>query len=147
MNENGPLYEIAPFSKWCGDNLKIQTHAIINYVKQTFIMSKVASGKLLFSLIWLSQYTNCSSRRPWWPCLFNEESVHSGHYGHHMGIHCNVVCTSIEIQIICNLFWTPGVISSTILISNKKKSGYTVEYWIFKTAQKFFCQWFFDYKF
>ncbi len=24
--------------------------------------------------------------------------------GHHMGIHCNVACASIEIQIICNLF-------------------------------------------
>ncbi len=38
---------------------------------------------------------------PQWSCLFYEESVHSGHY---TGIHCNVACASIEIQIICNLF-------------------------------------------
>ena len=58
-----------------------------------------------------------------------------------MGIHNNVVCASIEIQIICNLFWAPEVSCHWILVAARyclmiKISGYTVEYWIFKTAQK-----------
>ena len=36
--------------------------------------------------------------------LFHVESFHSGHYGHHTRIHCNVVCASIEIQIISHPF-------------------------------------------
>ncbi len=66
---------------------------------------------------------------PQWPCLFYEESVHSGHYGHHMGIHWNVAYVSIEIQIICNLFWTLEVNCHWILVTAQycfliKKSGY-----------------------
>ncbi len=54
------------------------------------------------------------------------ESVHSGHYGRHMGVQCNVACAFIEIQIICNLFWALEAIchwdfcGSTVLLSDKK---------------------------
>ncbi len=69
------------------------------------------------------------------------KGFHSGEHGHHMGIHCNVACASIEIQIICNLFWALEAICHWILVAAQyccliKKYGYTVEYWIFKTAQK-----------
>ncbi len=78
---------------------------------------------------------------PQWSCLFYAEGFHSGDYGHHMGIHCNVACVSIEIQIISNLFWTLEAICHCILVAAQccfliKKSGYTVQYWIFRTAQK-----------
>ncbi len=69
------------------------------------------------------------------------ESVHSGDYGRHMGIQCNVACASIEIQIICNLFWALEAICHWIFVAAHyccliKISGYSVEYWIFRTAQK-----------
>ncbi len=53
----------------------------------------------------------------------------------------STACASIEIQIICTLFWALEVICHCILAAAHycfliKKSGYTVEYWIFKTAQK-----------
>ncbi len=56
-------------------------------------------------------------------------------------IHCNVTCASIEIQIICNLFWTLKAICHWILVAAQysfliKKSGCAVEYWIFRTALK-----------
>ncbi len=46
---------------------------------------------------------------PQWLCLFNAESVHSGHYGHHLGNHWMLNTSPIEIQIICNACWTVGV--------------------------------------
>ncbi len=78
---------------------------------------------------------------PQWWCLFYAEGRHSGDYGHHMGIHWNVACASIEIQNICNLFWALEAICHWILVAAQycsliKKYGYTVEYWIFLTAQK-----------
>ncbi len=69
------------------------------------------------------------------------KGFHSGDYGHHMGFQCNVACTSIDIQIICNLFWAMEAICHWIIVGAQycsliKKSGYTVEYWIFRTAKK-----------
>ncbi len=60
------------------------------------------------------------------------KGFHSGDYGHHMGIQCNVACASIEIQIICNLFWALEAICHRIIVAAqycilKKKSGYTVQ--------------------
>ncbi len=54
-----------------------------------------------------------------WSCLFYAEGFHSGYYGHHMGIHCNIACASIEIQIIGNLhvFWTLEVNCHCILVA------------------------------
>ncbi len=69
------------------------------------------------------------------------ESVHSGHYGPHMGFQCNIACAYIEIQIICNLFWALEAICHWIIVAAQyccliKKSGYPVGYWIFRTAKK-----------
>ena len=47
--------------------------------------------------------------------MFYAEGFHSGHHRHHMGIHCDVACASVEIQIIGNLFWTLEVNCHCIL--------------------------------
>ncbi len=70
-------------------------------------------------------WSSSSPSTPRWWSLFYAENDHSGHYGRHVGIHCNVACASIEIQIICKPILSPwgylpqDVGGSTVLLSDK----------------------------
>ncbi len=61
---------------------------------------------------------------PQWWCLFYAESVHSGHYGHHMGYHWMLNTSSIDPNYLQPILNPGGYLSldsggSTVLLSDK----------------------------
>ncbi len=90
----------------------------LEYTQQLSIMSTACKNS--FNLLPTSHPTVVMSVQ----C----KGFHSGDYGHHMGIHCNVACASIEIQIYLQPILSPGGYLPLNFCSLIKNSGYTVQY-------------------